>query len=85
MIKNAYSVTKNHKQYEVDHYSGYHCMMINCSVDHYSVGRYMTIYTVEHDVVKQYLTINYVVDFYLRYFSRRMITGTREKKEIFEM
>ena len=38
MSKNAYSVIKNHKQYEVDKYSGYHCMIINCSVGHYSVG-----------------------------------------------
>ena len=68
MSKNAYLATKIYKQYEVNHYSRYHYMIINCLVGHYSVGHYMTIYSVEKDEVKRYLTIHYVVDFYLGYF-----------------
>ena len=85
MSKNANSVTKNHKQYEVDHYSGYYCMIINFSVGHYSVGHYMTIYLVEHDEVERYLIIKCVVDFYLGCCLKRMITGAGEKEEIAEI
>ena len=78
MYKNAYLVTKNHNQYEVDHYSGFHYMIMNYSICHYSVGHYMTIYSVEHDEVERCLTINYVVDSYLGYCLKRIITGARE-------
>ena len=42
----------------------------------------MTIYSVENNEVEWYLTIKYVVDFYLGYCLKRMITGAGEKKDI---
>ena len=85
MSKNSYSVTKNHKQYEVDHYSWYHCMIINCSVGHYSVGHYMTIYSVEHYVVDWCLTMKNELGFYLGYYLNRIIISYGEKKDIAEI